>query len=253
MSVPVNEAQVKQAVAALMAYHEQKSKAGGSKQMLLEEECDLFLQINVRDIRTKAIARPKRIAIPHPYTIGNERVALITKDPQNRYEELVSKVDLGYTIEVFSLNKLKEQLPSFEHQRRFAKAYDIYLADGAVAPHLARRLGKNFMESRKMPAMVNLRADNLGQELKRAIESTHLRIPTGSTFTVKFGKLGLSVAENFDNLMAVVQKAFPSVNGANDMVRSLSITTNSDLALPIYRILEKPTELAEQSDVSDES
>lgn len=244
---------IKKAIAGLVQFETKRkadaisaAKASKAKKNLLEADEEegsvegetVYLSISLRKIPEKPSLKPHRLTLPNPFRSStgsdNLSVCLITKDPQEEYEQSISSLNLPCITKVMSLTTLRNEYKPFEAKRQLARSYDLFLADNRIIAFLPSLLGKKMLQAKKQPTVVDLLAADVKTELQSAIEATLLFLSSGPCSIVKIGLAGQGAAALTENALAVIDQVVEKIPGGWAGVRMLHMKTNQSLALPIY-------------------
>ncbi|KAM6078034.1 ribosomal L1 domain-containing protein 1 [Theristicus caerulescens] len=235
---PLEPAQVKKAVEALLAFARSKAKG---KAVLLNESESVHLLVTVWKV--PRVAQVIKIPLPHGIRPETAEVCLFTKDEpnlsaeqtENLYKKLLIKNGIRSVSQIISYKTLKKEYKLFEAKRRLLNRFDLFLSDDRIRRLLPSHLGKHFYERKKAPLSVNLKAKNLAKELQKHIQGTTLPVTNkGCCYTARIGHTGMKTDEILDNVIAaaeVIAKKLPK-NWKN--VKILHLKTLKSVALPIY-------------------
>jgi hypothetical protein len=218
---------VTKAVKALRAFL--TGGTGASKKLIDSEGGYFELQINLKKAQTvsKSISLPLTNSI---YKRPGVSICLLTKDPQDEWEEFLAANPVNNVTKIISVKKLATDFKPFEHRRLLSKQHDLFLADQSIVPMLMQLLGKTFFGTSKQPIGVNLQR-KFKIQLQKARDSTHFRIPQGQTFQIRVGHADLSneeIIQNVTNLMPQLAKVLPKG------VASILLKTEFSASLPLY-------------------
>jgi len=234
-------------VSALMQVDRKVSEKDG-KQLFDEDGIPLALQITgiklPRDDRKQMI----KVRLPHCVIQPPRDVCLITKDLKkglkedhedsvNHFKDLMEEKGVSNDLvsEVISLRQLKVEYKQYESKLSLVKRYDIFLADTRIMRLIPKFLGKPFYARKKFPVPINLRADNLKQEVQKGIDTVILPLSHhGTTSRVVFGNSKMSESDLTENLMALVEAVGARYPGGVKNIRSLHIKTDVSPAIPIH-------------------
>merc|ERR1711939_79884 len=239
----VSEAQCSKAISALVA-HQSRQQAEQSKNELLGPREEAFvLVVGLKRAAARPKHKPVRLPLPHPLNDPRgptgKSVCMFVKDPQRRYKDLLAERKINFISRVVGLGKLqKGKHKTLEAKRQLLKEHDLFLVDDRVMPDVGKALGRQFLNAKKLPFPVALSRAELKAELERAISSTYLHIPSGTSLAVKFGSTSApehTEQQLVENLVACICQAVARMpNGGWDNVQSLHVKTSSSASLPVY-------------------
>jgi ribosome biogenesis protein UTP30 len=190
----------------------------------------------------KGRVKPYRIQLKHSIHPQDARVCLITKDPQQKYEELLKEKDVKRVEQVIGITQLRTKYKQHEAKRNLCAEFDVFLADDRIIPLLPRPLGKSFFKKKKLPIPIQLTKSNLKAEVMKAIYSTCLNIPPGTAIAVRIGHSGMKAEEIAENILQAVPSIVEKIPKKWKNILSLGIRTSDSVLLPFYHApLEEPT------------
>ncbi|XP_059340219.1 ribosomal L1 domain-containing protein 1 [Ammospiza nelsoni] len=235
---PLDRAQVKKAVEALLAFSRSKAKGDA---LLLNEGESVHLLVTVWKVPQAA----KLIRIPLPHGIRPETadVCLFTKDEpnlsaeqtENLYKKLLLRNGIRSISRIISYKTLKKEYKMFEAKRRLLNSFDLFLSDDRIRRLLPSHLGKHFYEKKKAPLSVNLKAKDLAKELEKHIQGTTLPVNNkGCCYTMRIGHTGMKVDEILENIIAAAKVIGDKLPKKWKNVKILHLKTLKSVALPIF-------------------
>lgn len=240
-----------------------------------DDETPIWLIMTTKKhIVDKKRLKPNKIALPNPWLSKDKeglRICLITADPQRKYKDLIEQanfpLELGKKItRVIGMEKLKSKYKSYESRRQLFGEYDVFLADDRVVTYLPKVLGKVFYKGgSKRPVPVSLegkrqsvdestgekrkklseggskvvkeevKPEDVGRELERALGSALVHLAPSTTTAVKVGTANQSPEAVQANVEAVVEamvEKFVPQKWKN--LRAVHIKGPNTAALPIW-------------------
>ncbi|XP_050836169.1 ribosomal L1 domain-containing protein 1 [Serinus canaria] len=235
---PLDRAQVKKAVEALLAFS--RSKAKGDE-LLLNESESLHLLVTVWKV--PQVAKVIRIPLPHGIRPETADVCLFTKDEpnlsaeqtENLYKKLLLRNGIRSISRIISYKTLKKEYKMYEAKRRLLNSFDLFLSDDRIRRLLPSHLGKHFYEKKKAPLSVNLKAKDLAKELEKHIQGTILPVNNkGCCYTTRIGHTGMKVDEILENIIAAAKVIGDKLPKKWKNVKILHLKTLKSVALPIF-------------------
>lgn len=218
-----------------------------------EDESFVFLQVTLCKIPAPVIGQhvPKllsiKVRLPHSLTDDGTEVMLITKDLKrgiradhkntlHYYTELLQRHGAASLIsEVIPLRMLKVEYRDYEAKRHLANRFDVVLCDDTVMRFVPQFLGKNFYRKKIVPVQVNLKTEDLYNELTRALSVSLLTFSSaGNSGIMKVGRLSHTDEEIVENILAVVKKLARSIPGGWKNIMNLNLKLALSLSVPIY-------------------
>ncbi|RKP06446.1 ribosomal protein L1/ribosomal biogenesis protein [Thamnocephalis sphaerospora] len=178
MAPTVDSKQVLRASKALLNYVDRKQEEASDQ--LLHDETAIWLVVAMKRMPEKGRVKPTRVPLKHPVFKEDARVCLFTKDPQQKFADLIAEKEVQRVEKVIGLSKLRTKYKQYEAKRQLCANYDLFLADDRIIPLLPRVLGKKFFDKKKQPIPVDLTKSNLKAEIMRACYSTYMHIPAGT-------------------------------------------------------------------------
>lgn len=97
-----------------------------------------------------SILRPYR-SLPFPPLPPppSTSVALIVKDPQREYKDLLESKNIKFIERVVGMTKLRGKHAPYEARRRLCSEHDVWLCDERLIPSLPKVLGKTWFDAKK--------------------------------------------------------------------------------------------------------
>lgn len=230
----VKKALLSKAVKALAQIVQKKS--ANTNQLFGEASETMTVYFTLSSIPDRRRLKPVSIPLPHPMYDDKSEICFICRDPQKKYKELLmQKHPVPGITKVIGVDKLRRNYKTFDDKRKLADAFDLFLCDAAVMEMMPKLLGSIFLDRKlKRPIPVRLRAQP-EENLKKAISSTPLRIPSGPCLGIKIGRVG----ENEDNLVAnaaaVIVAVKRHLEQQDNYIQSISVKTTDSPSLPIWR------------------
>lgn len=243
---------VKEATKALKLYLDKKAAADGEN-MLFGDESSMVVQFSLSKIPERERQRPVMIELPHPLFDKTESsVCVFVKDDKedktkknhqvkrklwkNLVVDGAQKEGLTHVKKVISLEKLKKEFKQYEAKRNLAEQHDCFLCDKSIIEVMPACLGKVFMKQykSKWPAPVKITKEDPVSDIKRVLNCTPLRIPSGPCVGVRVGKTSkLSEEALTENILAVLNEAKSHL--ADTGIKSVHVTaTSCGIALPVF-------------------
>ncbi|XP_038068794.1 ribosomal L1 domain-containing protein 1-like [Patiria miniata] len=240
----LNEKTVREAAAALLAFHKKRNDQA-SQTVLLNEFSQIKLVISLWKIAGKK-AKTYRIDIPHPLRTPETEVCLFTKDDDKldteatarHYQELLQSKGVTEVNEIMPLQVLKKEYKEFESRRQLAKRYDIFLADERVFRLMHVHLGKEFYRRKKYPITVDIKKGDLKSEILKAINATYfINTNRGNTNHLTAAHTGMTIDQVTENIMAAVQGVTASIPYGWYNIKSLYVRTDESVSLTLHTSL----------------
>ncbi|XP_021395350.2 ribosomal L1 domain-containing protein 1 [Lonchura striata] len=235
---PLDRAQVKKAVEALLAFSRSKAKGDA---LLLNESESVHLLVTVWKV--PQAAKVIRIPLPHGIRPETTDVCLFTKDEpnlsaeqtENLYKKLLLRNGIRSISQIISYRTLKKEYKMFEAKRRLLNSFDLFLSDDRIRRLLPSHLGKHFYEKKKAPLSVNLKAKDLAKELEKHVQGTTLPVNNkGCCYTTRIGHTGMKADEILENIIAAAKVIGSKLPKKWKNVKILHVKTLKSVALPIF-------------------
>lgn len=251
------------AINALLKHHKSQAKSSDKTQLLGNDQ-SIHVQFNLTRIpqQTSLSSRPIRIEIPNSLNKLNSsddgdnenleeaEVCLIVKDSSKKWvQELISQFpkELSYVKKVLSLTSLRKKYAQYQDKRSLCNMYTLFLVDDCILPMVGKLLGKSFFMKKKQPVPVKLsRKESLPFAIENCIRSTFLVIGAGTCLSVKAAGTTMSSKSIEQNIQSVIQNAIPHVPRKAANISSISIKTDSSVALPIYNKIREELDIIEK-------
>lgn len=231
--VKVKKSQLEKAVRALTQLNAKRSANANPLFGANAETMNVLFALS--SVPAKRKMKPMLIELPHPMYDDKSEVCFFAKDPQKQYKEmLLQKHPVPGLTKVIGLEKLKKNYKTAESKRALADAFDLFLCDSRVVEMMPKLLGSIFYQKKlKRPIPVRMKYDNPAPNLKKAINGTTLRVPSGPCLGVRFGRCSMDETQLVANAGAVI--AFVSKYLSDNPVQSISVQATDSPALPIWR------------------
>jgi len=233
--------QVALAAGALLTHHKTKVQND-----LLNLGETIWVQCAFKQTPTVA-KQPKRIALAHSlHDEMTSDICLITKDPQEEYEELALKKNLPGRITVMSVSTLRSDFKPFEAKRKLCHSYDLFLADDRVLDVLPRLLGKAFFVAKKQPVPVKIssKGGDWAAQVVKARDATYLHLGRGPCSALKVGTTDFSADQVVDNVMLVVQGLIQHDARKGKNIQAIHVKTDSSVALPVFNSMPSSDDIS---------
>ncbi|CAG8539482.1 9440_t:CDS:2, partial [Ambispora leptoticha] len=213
---------------------ERKKNLLQQPQSLIPNVETVWLQVATHRFSQLSKNMPVRLPLKHPFYGPDTEICLITKDPQEEFKKLLVEKGIKRINKVIGISKLRTKYKQYEARRILCDSYELFLTDERVIPLLPKLLGKCFFKKKKQPIPVNLKSNNLKNEINRACNSTYLHFTPGNCFSVKIGKTTMSSHQIYENIMEVVPHLVEKMPRKKRNIKSLGVKTGDSVLLPIY-------------------
>eukprot|EP00929_Paragymnodinium_shiwhaense_P095351 TRINITY_DN5643_c0_g1_i1.p1 TRINITY_DN5643_c0_g1~~TRINITY_DN5643_c0_g1_i1.p1 ORF type:complete len:408 (-),score=147.24 TRINITY_DN5643_c0_g1_i1:261-1484(-) len=233
MGVKVKKGHLGQSVKAIKKLVEKQS-ANSNPLLGINAEAMIVI-FTLTKVPDKRKMKPFMIPLPHSLYDEKSEICFLSKDPQKKYKELLlQKHPVPGLTKVIGIDKLGRNYKSLEQKRALADSYDLFLCDIAVAEMMPKLLGSVFYNKKKKPPIpVRLREANPEEQLKKAINGTPLRIPSGPCLTIKFGRADMGeecLTKNAATVIAYVVRHLKET-----AIQAISVKSTESPALPVWR------------------
>lgn len=246
------------AVTALLKHHESEVNAS-DKNLLLGNDQSIHVQFNLIRLPEKSSisSRPVRIEIPHSLhklnvhgddddendKLEEIEICLIVKDSSKEgIQELISQFpkELSYIKKVLTLTSLRKKYGQYKDKRTLCNSYTMFFVDDRILPMVGKLIGKSFFAKKKQPVPIKLtRKESLPFVIEKCIKSTFMTIGAGTCVSVKAASTSMSSKTIEENIQSVIQNVIPHVPRNASNVSSISIKTDTSIALPIHNKLRE--------------
>jgi len=136
--------------------------------------------------------------------------------------------------QVISISQLLTDYKTYESRQKLCHTYDVLLADSRLAGRITKWLGKEFVQSKKIPFLINV-TRHVKKNFRRVFNLTRATItPSTLKFKVKIGRLNQPADELLANLKAVVNSVANRIPGKWQNVRSAYVSIPAFFELPVY-------------------
>ncbi len=161
----------------------------------------------------------------------------------NHFKELLS--DKGVEVSrVMSLRELKVEYKTYESKTALCHSHEAFFADERIMRLLPKFLGNAFYKRKKFPMAVNLKATDLKKEFEKVAHSVVLPLShKGTCAMMRVGHTSMKPSFLVDNILRaseVLAKRYP---GGFKNIRSLSLKTETSMALPLHVSLTSANDL----------
>jgi len=232
----MDPSQVTKAVEALLDYKDKKA-AQQSKAALIDNADPISVQFAFKTIPERANKKAILLELPHPLYSGEDaKVCLICKDPQRKVKDMLDGQPADKNVDkVLGLSKLRKRYKQYDDKKQLCAAYDVFLADEAVAPMLPPLTGKVFYASKRMPIPIDMRTKTkLLSAITKARNSTPFYAGAGACSAVKVATTEFEQEEIVANILSVVESVAAETPRKWKNIRSIHIKTHDSIALPVF-------------------
>lgn len=204
----------------------------------MTDEADLvYVIVTVKKLATKERHKPYRIPLRVPLYDETKSVCLIIKNSEEEHVEELENMGIPQIKQVVTMNQLKTEFKPYQARRLLMADHDLFLTDDRIIPYLPQLLGVKFFKAKKLPSPVNLLADDMEQELKKALSCTYFRTSKGTCNSFKVGTTEMSAVHLADNIMTAMEVVPKCIPSGWENILSIGIKTGNSLTLPIYNSL----------------
>ena len=225
--------QLKQAATSLLKYAKAEEEKKNRSQLLVDESF-VYMVIGLTKIPDQNRNKPYRVDIPHPiYDKEDIDLCLFVKDAKPIKEKL-DKFPVRCVKKVLSLQKLRTDFKDFEAKRRLLSTYDMFMAEKSILPMLPKVIGSKFFKKKKHPLPIKMSSLDLGKPVYRALKSTYLYLPAGSSTTVRVGKVSMSPEQLVENVAKAIEGVSDRLPRKFKSIKSLHLKTSTSVALPFF-------------------
>lgn len=235
--VKVKKGLLLKAIRAIMQIVAKKS--ANTNPLFEDRKETMIMQFNLGRIPDRRIMRPALIHLPHPMYGATSDICYIAKDPQKKYKEMfMEKHPIPGLSKVIGLQKLRRNYKTLEQKRALADAFDLFLCDSRIVEMMPQVLGVVFYRKKnKPPIPVKLKegGDDPRPNLQKAIDGTCVRIPTGPTLGVKFGRVSNTEEELAKNAAAVISGVLQLLSKHSLPLQGISVQAIDTMSLPVWR------------------
>lgn len=198
----------------------------------------------------KTPSRTLRIPLKHSLLKDTSEICLITDDARGfrkefeksieHYEEFLKEKNVTNIKTIMPFYQLKTEYGEFELKRKLVELYDAFLVDAKVSGYVVKKLGKIFMEKRKLPVPIRLTANNLKENIDFALRKTSTNLhPNSDNFVMQIGHSEMTEEQIYDNFQEVCEHLAKQFPGGWENIRGLNLKTPKSLAIPVYYTMSK--------------
>ncbi|KAI9255123.1 ribosomal protein L1/ribosomal biogenesis protein [Phascolomyces articulosus] len=222
----------KRAIHALYQYKESQSSND-----LLESTSYLFGSITVKTLKSKSRSlKPSVISVKSSPFPSDIEVCLIVQDDKAKFEKTLKEEDLK-NVKVYTLKELNDSYKRYEAKRKLAASFDVFLVDRRCATFIPKLFGKTFADRNKIPRPVALDRKTWVHNVKRALSSITFTDNNGPVKSFKFGHLGMSEEEAFENFAQALPSIISKIAGGEKNIQEVGLRMDDSVILPIYNSL----------------
>jgi len=237
-------------VKAVKALQQVIAKRSANTNALFEHTSEtVILSFTLSTIPEKRVYKPVWISLPHPMYNEKSEVCFFSKDPQKDYKEmLLRKHKVPGVTKVMGYSKLKKKYSTYELRRNLADAFDFFLCDKEVVTKVVPYLGIIFTKKKRkeaLPVKVDRTLEDPTLEIRKALNGTPLRIPTGPCISVKVGRASMPEEHLIANSSSIIANTIRHLANIGNPVQSISLTATEAPALPIWKRPRPPGELVD--------
>lgn len=220
------------------------------KNLFEEDEIPIFLHFSTIKI-AKTPARTLRIPLKHSLLKESSEICLFVEDMRGHmkkefektiehYENLLKNNDIANIKTIMTLYQLKTEYSEFELKRKLVELYDMFLMDGKISGYVVKKLGKIFMEKRKLPVPVRLDATSLKEHINFALRKTSTNLHShGDNFAIQIAHSEMTEDEIYENFEEACTNLAKSIPGGWENIRGLNLKVAKATAIPVYYSLSK--------------
>jgi len=235
-NVKVKKTQVFKAVKTLQQVVAKRAADSDQQQLFDSQSETMTVLFTLTYMSQKRSNKARLIPLPHPLYDKNSEVCFISKDPQKHYKDLlINQHPVPGLTKVIGIDKLKRNYKGHAEKVALADSFDLFLCDTSIVEMMPHILGSIFYKKRnKHPLPVVLKKNDPKASIEKALGGTTMRIPTGTTVGVRFGRCNMELeklVENANTVIATVKKFFAGTNP----IQAIHIQCTDTPALPVYR------------------
>lgn len=165
-------------------------------------------------------------------------ICLLTTDPVSDIEKSLEENPIPCVNKVIGAKELATSFKPFEHRRVLRKQYDLFIAQDSIIPQLPQLLGVKFYQSGKSPIKAHGKtAEQFLGNVRKAVNSAHYHIPTGTSFIVRVGHSSQNDKEIAENIISAIPQIVTQLPKKWGSISSINLKTSTSAALPIYAAL----------------
>ncbi|KAI8093196.1 ribosomal protein L1/ribosomal biogenesis protein [Halteromyces radiatus] len=202
---------------------------------------DQVVWLIITTMNTILTSREKVAMIPlkHSLQKAGTRRCLFSRDPQQKYKDLLISQKVKGIHKVISISKFKKQHGSKEGRQQLLDQYDIFLVtDKGLWDRLPRVLGKQLFKQ-ITPLLLNMEGTDIQKEVIRSIHSTYMNFRKGDCHSIKIALTSHTSQQAYENIMNAIDSIVAALPGGVENLRSLFIKTADSTSLPIYEYVEE--------------
>ncbi|KAI4457020.1 ribosomal protein l7ae family member [Holotrichia oblita] len=230
----------------------EENKTG--KNLFEDDEIPIFLHFSTIKI-PKTPARTLRIPLKHTLLKESSDVCLIVEDMRGHrkkefektiehYENILRENGVTNIKTIMTLYQLKTEYNEFELKRKLVELYDMFLMDGKIGGYVVKKLGKIFMEKRKLPIPVRLDATSLKEHINFALRKTSTNFHShGDNFSIQIAHSDMTEDEIYENFEEACTNLAKSLPGGWENIRGLNLKAPKIVAIPVYYSLKNPSDI----------
>jgi len=238
--------ELKQIEEGVRAFSKLMELEGGDKKDLFASDGQkVTLQISGIRLPRDSEAQVLKCRLPHCPLPPTRDVCLFVKDMEKgikadhedtvrHYTSLLEEKGVKGITQVIALRELKVEYKQYEAKNQLVHRFDKFLADDRIIRLLPPLLGKAFYKRKKLPLQVNLKANNLANEIGKMVNTVTLPLQnSGSCSQVTAGLTTMGqgqLVENVSKLVGMIEERYP---GGWKNVRSIHVRCGP-ISLPLY-------------------
>jgi len=209
------------------------------KQLFEEAKNKVFLQVAGIKMPRLDDTTVINCTLPHGWVEPDANILLIVKDLKKdnkhdheetllHYQDMVRKANIPANIEVMPHRQLRMEYREWEVKADLVKRIDRVLVDKKIMNMVPRQLGKPFYSKKKIPIAVDVRKEDLKEEIMRGIKSTLLPINNHGTCTsVAVGRTNQTEEMLIQNIESVIKRIRGKYPGGWKNIRSVALMSNN--------------------------
>lgn len=242
----LNKSKIIEAAEALKKFSELKQQ---DEKSLFDSNNEMIsVELTLSKIPLRAVHKSQFIEIPNPI-LKNQEVCIFVKDDKEDLNKKVFEVKRKFwknkvknlkiteVKKVISMNKLKKEYKQYSQLRQLCDSHDLFLCDSKIIENMPQLLGKYFYKQNKSkcPLPVVLKPENTEEAINKILNSTHFKVPTGPSVSIKVGQVSMESKDLAENVVESIKGAVKYFDKSNNTVLSCSIKFTNSPSLCIYK------------------
>ncbi|KAL0082953.1 ribosomal protein L1/ribosomal biogenesis protein [Phycomyces blakesleeanus] len=196
---------------------------------------ELWLNMTIKEASPQRSSKPKKISLKHAILNEKDKVCLITKECETRYNKLLKNEKSGYIEKIIGINTLETSYKSPESRCELASMLSIFFVDIRVVGQMKKVLGESFFGPNRAPIPIEIpRPKKINSTIIKHLKISSIMLSNGVTQSAKVGSLRMDEREAFDNVCSAIPGFVNIIKGGWENIMSITLKTDKSPELPLF-------------------